>query len=60
MHTRVLYKASLVVQWLRLSTFTTEGTGLIPGRLTKIPYGMQSAPKKEKEKKLRYFINCKY
>ena len=51
MHTRFLYKASLVVQWLRLSTSTTEGIGLIPGRLTKIPHGMQSAPQKKKRKK---------
>ena len=28
---------SLVVQWLGLCTFTTEGAGLIPGQGTKIP-----------------------
>ena len=29
---------SLVVQWLRVCTFTARGRGLIPGRGTKIPH----------------------
>ena len=29
---------SLAVQWLELHVSTAEGTGLIPGRGTKIPY----------------------
>ena len=30
-------EGSLAVLWLRLHTFTAEGTGLIPGQQTKIP-----------------------
>ena len=31
------HQTSLVIQWLRLCTFTAEGTGSIPGPGTKIP-----------------------
>ena len=30
-------ESSLAVQWLRLHTYTAEGTGSIPGWQTKIP-----------------------
>ena len=42
---------SLVVQWLGLYTFTTEGMGLIPGWGTKIPRAVVRPKKKKKEKK---------
>ena len=44
-----LHRISLVVQWLRPCTFTVEGTGLIPGWGTKIPY-VVVWPKKKKKK----------
>ena len=34
-------RTSLVIQWLRLCTFTAGKVGLIPGQGTKIPYAMQ-------------------
>ena len=42
---------SLVIQWLQLGIFTTEGTGSIPGQGTKTrkPYGTAKKRKKEKE-----------
>ena len=45
---------SLVIQWLRPSTFTAEGIGLIPGQGTKIrkPHTQQKK-KKHKHKALR-------
>ena len=33
-----IFVTSLVVQWLRLHTSITGGTGLIPGEGTKIPH----------------------
>ena len=46
---------SLVIQWLRPSTFTAEGIGLIPGQGTKIrkPHTQQKKKKKHKHKALR-------
>ena len=41
---------SLVVQWLRLRASTAGGTGLIPGRGTKIPHAAQRGKKKKKKK----------
>ena len=38
----------LVVQWLRLGTFTTMGPGSIPGRGTKIPQAMWCGQNKNK------------
>ena len=40
---------SLVVQWLRPTTFTAEGMGLIPGQGTKIrkPHTQQKKKKKK-------------
>ena len=40
---------SLEVQWLRLHTFISEGTGSIPGWRTKILKAMQCSQKKKKE-----------
>ena len=39
---------SLLVQWLRLCTPNSGGTGLIPGRGTKIPHSMWFSQKKKK------------
>ena len=39
---------SLVVQWLRLCTFTAKGPGSIPGQGTKIPQAVWSSQKKKK------------
>ena len=36
-----IWETSLVIQWLRLCTFTAGGMGSIPGLGTKIPYVMQ-------------------
>ena len=41
---------SLAVQWLRLRTSTAGGSGLIPGRGTKIPHAVQHGQKKKKNK----------
>ena len=41
---------SLVVQWLRLHASTAGGTGLTPGRGTKIPHAMWRSQKKIKNK----------
>ena len=41
----------LVVQWLRLHTPNAGGTGLIPGRATKILHATWRGQKKKKEKK---------
>ena len=40
---------SLVVQWLGLCTFTTEGTGSIPGWGNKIPQAVWCSKKKKKK-----------
>ena len=39
---------SLVVQWLELQTFTTEGVGSVPDWGTKIPQAMQCSQNKTK------------
>ena len=41
---------SLLVQWLRLGTFTAVGPGSIPGRGTKIPQAAWHGQKKETTK----------
>ena len=41
---------SQAVQWVRLSTSTAGGTGLIPGRGTKIPQAHVAWPKKKKKR----------
>ena len=41
---------SLVVQGLRLLTFTAESMGLTPGRGTKIPHAICCAQKSKKER----------
>ena len=38
----------VVVQWLRLHTPNTGGTGSIPDQGTKIPHAMQCSQKKKK------------
>ena len=43
-----MLRTSLVVQWLRLQASTAEGTGLIPGRGSKILHAMQYGKKKKK------------
>ena len=40
---------SLVVQWVGLQAFTTEGMGLISGQGTEIPQGMQCDQKEKKK-----------
>ena len=47
---RNLKGTSLAVQWLRLRTSTTGGTGLIPGQGTKIPHAAWCSQKKRKLK----------
>ena len=42
---------SLVVQWLELQASTAEGTGLIPGRGSKIPQAARCSQKTKKNKK---------
>ena len=37
-----------MVQWLRLSAFTAVGSGLIPGRGTKIPQAVQHIQKEKR------------
>ena len=44
----MLKETSLVVQWLRLCASNAGGTGLIPGRGTKIPYVMWHSQKIKK------------
>ena len=46
-HLKKLFQGtSLAVQWLRLRTSTAGGTGLIPGRGTKIPHAVRCGQKK--------------
>ena len=40
---------SLVTWWLRLSTFTAEGLGLIPGQETKIPQTLRLSHKNKQK-----------
>ena len=42
---------SLVVQWLRLHGPNAGGTGLIPGRVTKIPHAPRHGQKNKKKRK---------
>ena len=45
-------RASLVVQWLRLSAFTTRGPGSIPGQRTEIPQATWRSQKKKKRNEM--------
>ena len=40
---------SLVIQWLRLHTFTTGGVGSIPGRGTKSPHAAKCSKERERD-----------
>ena len=40
---------SLVIQWLGLCAFTAEGTGLIPGQVTKILRSANHVARKKKK-----------
>ena len=42
----------LVVQWLKLHTYTAGGMGSILGQGTKIPHVMQHGPPKKKKTRL--------
>ena len=44
---------SLAVQWLRLTTFTADGAGSIPGWGTKILQATHCSQKKKKKKRGR-------
>lgn len=46
----IIPRNSLTVQWLRLGVFTAVGSGLILGRGTKIPQGMQHGRKEGRKK----------
>ena len=51
--------ASLEVQWLKHCTFSTGGTGSIPGQGTKIPQvSLYSPPKKNSSKEPPALVGC--
>ena len=52
LHNRLGKGTSLFVQWLRLHTCPARGTGLIPGRGTKIPYAVWHSKTKQKHNQL--------
>ena len=51
---------SLVVQWLRPTTFTAEGMGLIPGQGTKIRKKNTNPQTPQKKKKKKKCMNAKH
>ena len=48
----------MAIQLLGLYTSTAEGTGSIPGQVTKIPHTVPSSQKKKKEKKIKAKKSC--
>ena len=53
--TLLFCRNSLAVQWLGLCAFTVEGTGSIPGWITKILQVVEPDKKKKKKKKTTHY-----